>query len=257
MIISRDQLDEVYGKRHLSYSSLKYALGDMTLWDMYMKGQLKKESDALYFGSLYDEILFDRKKAMDKYVVIDEERILEEVGAKARNNNKYVDRINAIKASMRPGQVLVNPSDWKQANEMIDRLYECGLVDLRFGGDYQVEFNVELNGVPVKGFLDCLNTDSIVDSKTTKSIKSFRYSVYDFGYDIQAWIYTSVFGMSRFYWVAQEKAYPYLPADIKASDEVLFSGEMRADAAIQNIHKFLNDEHSRSNPKKYYEVFTV
>ena len=257
MIISREQLQETYGKGHLSYSSLKYALGDMSLWDMYMKGSLKKESEALYFGSLYDEIFFNREASMKKYVVIDESRILEDVGAKARNNKKFIDRLNAIKNSIEDGQVLVSPDDWKQANEMIDRLYECGLVELRFGGDYQVEFNVELAGVPIKGFLDCLNTDSIVDSKTTKSIKSFKYSVYDFGYDIQAWIYTSVFDCPRFYWVAQEKTFPYLPADIQASDEVLFSGEMRAERAIQNIHKFLNDEHAKSNPKRYYETFVI
>ena len=53
----REQLQERVGKPHLSYSSLKYALGDMRLWEMYMKGQLKKESDALFFGSLYDLLL--------------------------------------------------------------------------------------------------------------------------------------------------------------------------------------------------------
>ena len=42
----REQLMERVGKPHLSYSSLKYALGDMRLWEMYMKGQLKKESEA-------------------------------------------------------------------------------------------------------------------------------------------------------------------------------------------------------------------
>ena len=48
----REQLTERVGKLHLSYSSLKYALGDMRLWEMYMLGgQLKKESEALYFGS--------------------------------------------------------------------------------------------------------------------------------------------------------------------------------------------------------------
>ena len=39
----REQLTERVGKPHLSYSSLKYALGDMRLWEMYMRGQLKKE----------------------------------------------------------------------------------------------------------------------------------------------------------------------------------------------------------------------
>ena len=50
----REQLTNTVGKGHLSYSSIKYALGDMRLWEMYMRGQLKKESDALTFGSIAD-----------------------------------------------------------------------------------------------------------------------------------------------------------------------------------------------------------
>ena len=38
----REQLTDKVGKGHLSYSSIKYALGDMRLWEMYMRGQLKK-----------------------------------------------------------------------------------------------------------------------------------------------------------------------------------------------------------------------
>ena len=63
----REQLTERVGKPHLSYSSMKYALGDMRLWEMYMRGQLKKESEALYFGSLYDLLLFEPEKFNDVY----------------------------------------------------------------------------------------------------------------------------------------------------------------------------------------------
>ena len=68
----RDQLTEAVGKPHLSYSSLKYALGDMKLWEMYMRGQLKKESEALYFGSLYDMLLFEPDKAHEIYYTLDD-----------------------------------------------------------------------------------------------------------------------------------------------------------------------------------------
>ena len=39
----RQKLMERYGKEHLSYSSIKHALGDMRYFDMYMKGEIKKE----------------------------------------------------------------------------------------------------------------------------------------------------------------------------------------------------------------------
>ncbi len=73
----RDKLTAAVGKPHLSYSSLKYALGDMKLWEMYMRGQLKKESEALYFGSLYDMLLFEPEKAHDTYFVLDDTYIVE------------------------------------------------------------------------------------------------------------------------------------------------------------------------------------
>ena len=73
----REQLTERVGKPHLSYSSLKYALGDMRLWEMYMRGQLKKESEALYFGSLYDLLLFEPEKFNDVYYTLDDSSICE------------------------------------------------------------------------------------------------------------------------------------------------------------------------------------
>ena len=66
----RELLEERVGKPHLSYSSLKYALGDMRLWEMYMRGKLKKESEALSFGSLYDLMLFEPDKFKDYYYTL-------------------------------------------------------------------------------------------------------------------------------------------------------------------------------------------
>ena len=65
-----EQLHERYGKSHLSYSSLKQALGDMAQFDRYMKGELKYKSDALDFGTLYDMLLFEREQAFEKYIVM-------------------------------------------------------------------------------------------------------------------------------------------------------------------------------------------
>ena len=61
-----DKLMERYGKSHLSYSSLKQALGDMAQFDRYMKGEVKYKSDALDFGTMYDMLLFERDKAFEK-----------------------------------------------------------------------------------------------------------------------------------------------------------------------------------------------
>ena len=259
------KLHERYGKPHLSYSSIKQALSDLAQFDRYMKGELKYTSTALNFGTLYDMLLFERDKAMETYIVMSDDKILESCCKKTRESkrpqmtNEFKQRKAIIEEQLENSdKILCSPDDWKMANEMIDRLHECGLIASHMTGKYQVEFNDDiitpLGPVRVKGFLDCLGSDFITDSKSTKSIDKFRYSVRDFGYDIQAYIYTTVFGIKDFYWVAQEKTYPYLPALVKCSENTLFTGEMKFNDAVERIVDFID---GKTESTKYYEEFKV
>lgn len=253
----REQLQERVGKPHLSYSSLKYALGDMRLWEMYMKGQLKKESEALYFGSLYDLLLFEPEKFKDVYYTLDDSSIVASIGgANPRSTKRYKDwKAEAAQTAENADKILASEADVKKAHEMIQRLKDCGLYDKRFaGGRYQVEFNVDLDGVPLKGFLDCLQDGFIVDSKSSRSVDKFRYDVRSFSYDIQAYVYTKVFGIKDFWWVVQEKAYPFYPADVKCSEETLFSGEMKFHQALENIQNWLA---GNEKTEEHYAEFVV
>jgi len=252
----RDRLTESVGKPHLSYSSLKYALGDMRLWEMYMRGQLKKESDALIFGSLYDMLLFEPEKAHDTYFVLDDSDIVADIGGKYPRSTKRYKEWKAEQVEKQANKELASQEDWKKAHEMIQRLKDCGLYDSRFaGGRFQVEFNEDVDGIPLKGFLDCLQDGKfIVDSKSSRSIDKFRYDVNSFSYDIQAYVYTKVFGIKDFYWVVQEKAYPYYPADVKCSEETLFRGEMKFHQALENINDWLN---GNKKTEEYYATFVV
>ena len=121
----RDKLTEAVGKPHLSYSSLKYALGDMRLWEMYMRGQLKKESEALTFGTLYDMLLFEPEKAHDKYVVLDDLDIVDTIGGKFPRNTKRYREWKAEFAEANKGKEVVGQVDWKKAHDMIQRLRDC------------------------------------------------------------------------------------------------------------------------------------
>ena len=251
----REQLQDRVGKPHLSYSSLKYALGDMRLWEMYMKGELKRESEALFFGSLYDMLLFEPEKAHDLYFPLDDSLVVDDIGGRNPRATKKYKEWKAEQAEKAEAKELVSMEDWQKAHEMIQRLRDCGLYDKRFaGGKYQVEFNVDLDGVPLKGYLDCLQDDSIIDSKSSRSIEKFRYDVRSFSYDIQAYIYTKVFGIKEFWWLVQEKAYPFYPADVKCSEETLFTGEMKFHQALENIKNYL---HGDTEPVAHYAEFIV
>jgi len=249
MIDIPSALEERYGKSHLSYSSLKVALTDMAQFDRYMKGELKFESPALEFGTLYDMMLFEPEKANETYVVFDEQKIIDGLGSKARESKRpkmtseYKDAVALMNHNAEKRGLKVIPrADYDQAKTMIDRLEKCGLADQYLSsGNYQVEFNEMIGPVKVKGFLDCLGDGYIVDSKSTKSVSKFRYSVRDFCYDIQAYIYTKVFGVDEFYWLVQEKTAPYLPAIVECSEETLFAGEMKFNDAIERIERFLRE----------------
>lgn len=254
----RDKLTERVGKGHLSYSSIKYALGDMKLWEMYMRGQLKKESDALKFGTLYDMLLFERDKAMDTYAIIGNDQILAQCNEKTMSSKSphLTSDYKAVKSEMyedaqKGGLTVCSGDDWSMANDMIDRLVACGLLGTHLKGKYQVEFNEDIDGIPVRGFLDCLGKDFITDSKSARSVSKFRYDVNSWNYDIQAYIYTKVFGIKNYYWVVQEKTFPYYPALVKCSEETLFKGEMKFHEAVENITKWLEDD--RPTDKDYAE----
>jgi hypothetical protein len=249
-------LEERTGKGYLSYSSVKYALQDVKLFEMYMKGQLKKESPALTFGSMYDCLLFEPQKFNDRFIILNEEEILQEIGGKKPKSTKLYKE---WKEDQEQGEkVLVNTEDHKQAIEMINRLDTCGVRDIYLKGSYQIEFKEEIklfdeyDGIVVRGFLDCLGDGFISDSKSSRSCKSFpRDAIYNFSYDIQAYLYTKVFDIPDFYWVVQEKVYPYLPAVYKASDKTLGFGESKFKKGVKTILDYF--EQDKASDKFYLQ----
>ena len=90
-----NKLVDVTGKPYLSYSAIKYAADgskqqDMKLFELYIKGLLKKDSPALSFGSLYDCLLLEPEKASDQFIVVDDEEICAKIGGKSpRATKKY------------------------------------------------------------------------------------------------------------------------------------------------------------------------
>jgi hypothetical protein len=242
------KLAESVGKGHLSYSSIKYALQDMKLWEMYMRGQLKKESDALTFGSMYDCLLFTPEDFDKQFYILNDSDIIEQLMQERPNltsprmTSKYKAWLKEYaEETAEKGLKMVSQEDADTAKEMIERLKVSGVLENYLIGDYQHEFNQEIEGVPVRGFLDCLNKEYISDHKTTRSLSSFRYAVKDYGYDIQAYIYCTVLGLDKFYWVAQEKAYPYAIGVFEASEETLKRGKEKFDTAVDRINTYLDN----------------
>ena len=271
------KLMERTGKGYLSYSALKYAADgsrnqDMKLFELYMKGLLKKKSDALYFGSLYDTLLLEPETLTDKFYVLYDEQKKAELDAKYgdKYKNPRASKVwkeeydewylNEIKYAEGKGIVI---EEWMvQAESMIIRLDESEVLDIETGkvtpvrrylqGNAQYEINDWIEDVPVRGFLDVRGDGFISDSKTTRELFGFRYDVGKYDYDIQAYIYTQVEACDNFYWVAQTKSVPYTCAVYKASKSTISRGEYKFWSAIENIRKWLNSPEKDTNTFAIY-----
>ena len=241
-------IDKV-GKGYLSYSSIKYALKDMRLWEMYMKGQLKKESAAFTFGGMYDCMLFTPDEFDKRYFVLDDSEIVNAIVTERpqitspRMTAKYKNWLKDYEEEVaEKGMEMISQEDVTKSEEMIQRLKDTGVLEGYLQGDYQHEFSTDLDGIPVRGFLDCLGANYITDLKSARDLMKFRYDVRSFDYDIQAHIYTQVLGIDTFYWVAQEKNYPYPIGVFEATEETLESGRAKFNRAVQLIQMYLEEK---------------
>jgi hypothetical protein len=245
-----ESLVEKTGKKYLSYSSIKYALQDMALFELYMQGKLKKESDALTFGSAYDCLLFTPHEFDNTFHVMDDSQIIQDLGGKNPRVTKAYKEWKTQQEELAKDKVILGIEDYQKCIDMITRLDDSKVLSIYLDGDYQVEFNQKLDiggeVIPFRGFLDCLGKGFISDSKSSRSVKGFSRDVRVFGYDIQAFLYTRAFGFQDFYWVVQEKAYPYLPAVYKATEDTLASGERKVARALNAIKKHYESGKSTS-----------
>jgi|DEB0MinimDraft_3_1074331.scaffolds.fasta_scaffold19810_2 hypothetical protein len=255
------KLQEKTGKSYLSYSSIKHALTDMRAFELYMAGKLKKESPALTFGSMYDMMLFEPDKAKATYQVIDHDQIMEKMSDRVKalknpkSSSEYKAAVQQIKTeAVEEDKHLVEESEWKTAHFMVKRLIDSGIKDGYMMGDYQVEFNEFIDDIPVRGFFDCKGAEYVSDSKSTRSIPGFKYDVNKFSYDIQAYIYTQVAGLDDFFWVAQEKTYPYPVAVYKAKEETILRGQFKFEHAVAKIKDWLFLDKPVVNDYIYEEI---
>jgi len=238
------RLQEVTGKDYFTYTSLKYAMQDVRLFEMYCRGQLSKDSDALTFGSLYDTMLFERHALNDRFAVLDDQAIVAKIGGASPRATKAYKEWKDLYAEDNKGKRLVSADDFDKAVQMINRLEETGIVEAYLKGEYQKELAGFIGDVPVRGFLDCLGNGYVSDSKSTRSISGFRRDIFSFGYDIQAYIYSELAGIREYYWVAQDTSYPFTPKIFKASERTLDGGRIKFEKAVNNVQEFLFSDKS-------------
>ena len=242
------------GKSYLSYSSIKIAMEDMVSFEAYCRGTYYKDSDALTFGSAYDCLLFEPEKFDSRFAVMDDSKIISEIGGgNPRITKAYKEWKSNFKETLGDKRLL-SVDDNKMAIDMITRLMSTNAYDIYLAdADYQVEATGFIGDVPAHGFLDAKGTasfgDYIVDVKTTRSVKGFRRDVFSFGYDLQAYIYTQLTGISNYVWIVQQTSYTFTIGLYVCSERTLESGKRKFDTGVEIIRSFLEGDMST---KEYY-----
>jgi len=118
------------------------------------------------------------------------------------------------------------------------------------GVQYEVPMVKEIHGEMWKGKADIVGSEHLIDIKTTGSIEKFKWSVRDYNYDSQAYIYQQLFNKPLVFLVVDKTSkmlgmYP-------VSNESLARGEEKVVRAIEQYRKFYGDSPSEDLKQFYY-----
>lgn len=236
-------LQKKTGKSWLSYSSIKLAVEDLVSFEAYCAGTYYKDSDALTFGSAYDCLLFEKDKFKDRFAVMDDREIVDEIGGKnPRVTKRYRDWKQQFSEGVE-GKRLLSGEDYYKALDMIKRLKSTNMYDMYLAdAEYQYEASGFIGDIPAHGFLDAKGKDYIVDVKSSRGIKYFHRDVFSYGYDLQAYIYTQLTGIKDYMWVVQQTTYPYTMGLFTCSERTLESGKRKFETGVDIVRSYLDGD---------------
>ena len=146
-----------------------------------------------------------------------------------------------------PDKIVLKSSDKEFIDGMRDTLFRRKMLEdvISKSSVEQIATKV-INGVNCKGKADMIY-DSIgkrigIDYKTTSSsIEDFLYTSSKYNYDRQAWMYMQLFDLEEFWFIVQEKYYPFRPAIVVCGNDFLQSGATKLDRDLENYKTFFVD----------------
>lgn len=147
-----------------------------------------------------------------------------------------------------PEKIVLKPSEMKDIKGMFDAFFANELArKILKDGQPEVSYFTELNGLEVKARLDFFiehgDESYIVDYKTAQSAtpREFMNAVFRYHYDLSAAHYMNVVEEvtgkrpKDFIWIVQEKTAPYAINIFRASDDVIYNGNIKCEKAMKRI----------------------
>lgn len=220
--------DEFYygelGKYALSSSSLKTILKSPKTY-RYVRDYGSDDTPALRAGKLLHWMVLEPQK-LDNMHFVD---------VSSKNSKKYKDAVAQY------GEVYTT-KERQDAERLTDALLVNEEVIKHLNkSEFEVPAIEMLEGFPVRGKADILKDDHIIDLKTTTDLNAFRYSADKYGYDLQAYIYKTLFNCSKVTFIVIDKG----SRDIgifEASNDFISRGEDKFKQAIDLYRYFFVEE---------------
>jgi hypothetical protein len=216
-----------FGKQFRSNSDIKVLFEKPeTLFDPF-----DNQAVPLVFGNYFHKLMLEPEKAAD----------VEWVDVANRKTKKY-------EAAAKDKTLLIRP-EIENCAEMQEKLKSNDIVRGLIYGDhkdaniqYEIPNLVEIGTNTWKGKADIVNHDEklIIDLKTTSSLDRFRWSSYNYNYDSQAYIYSTMFGYDFVFVVIDKNSHKIGIFD--CSPEFLARGEEKVHKANEIYDLFYKTE---------------
>lgn len=214
------------GKQALSSSACKMLLESPKTYYYVTKYGQKEDSPALLTGKLIHTMILEPQEFDNRFDI-------------SSTKGKTTKAFKELKETSQ--KAVITSAEYDSAMRIVDAFNRNEIVKQYLkGAAFEQPGIGMISGLPFRAKADIINLEEgfIADIKTTTDLQSsFRFSARKYGYDMQAYIYTQIFGVDDFYFIAIDKK----SLDIglfTVSEQFLFDGEQKVELAIQRFNTF-------------------
>lgn len=191
------------GEKHLSFSALKAFMQSPRHFYAYKTD--KETTDSMKEGTMFHMAVLEPEKFKESYWVLDDtEKCAEIGGAKPRATSAYKDWVQS-EIAKNEGKEMISKESYDTYLKMGEYLNRNSATKHLMDGlvDRESEFEINHLGFTVKGKIDGLGSDYIIDLKKVadSSYKRVRWVIEDMMYDMQAGIYCAAKRIKKYYLV--------------------------------------------------------
>lgn len=117
---------------------------------------------------------------------------------------------------------------------------------------YEVPAVKQIKGLWWKGKADIVNSNVLLDLKTTSDINKFKWSAREYNYDSQAYIYEQLFGKPLIFLVIDKQTHTL--GLFEPTSDFIDRGEEKVERALDVYNKFFTEKARKTNSIEDYYI---